>query len=702
MFGRGPGEGREGKFSIHRKSSIDFMTDIGAPPKVIEILKNGFKLPFTKEPENYFEDNNASAKENMTFLRGKIAEWEHDGHVKKVDKRPRVCSPLSVATKIDLQSNKVKLRPCLDASRYLNTIMEVEKVSLTDLSKSEKQLMRNDYMNTMDLENCYFHVSIVKEHQQYLGFQVPDEETGDPIYYVFTVLIYGLSPAAWLITFLTKPIISALNQLGIRTAIFIDDARSLGSSDIEARRNHETVLKYFQQSGWNIQWTKTSEDPSTEIYHQGFIVDSKKMIYTLPEFKIKNIKDLIGGMKETINLRDFAKVVGKLSSAERAIGPVSRVMTRSSYLLIAEAVEKHDQKAWEMKFELNRKVLKDLNFVKDFIQCYNGQPIITSETGFCLNTLIEPSLVRPQLEDEKLVEMWASDTSEIISVAYDVNNPLEVQVDKLTVDERTMSSSGRELLAVEKAIQARQDFLKEMEWKLIYWLTDSQVLCIWLNTGSRISSVASRIVKLFRTLHKLKIRIVPIWLPRSEALIQLADKVSKFKDTDDWGLSTKSFKILQEIENCKFTLDAFASCTNKKVAKFYSKVACPGSAGVNAFLFDWSQDYVYANPPVNLIIDVLKHIQENKCRGVLIVPNWKANVFWPMITCDGKHLLNYFTSFRLIKPTFNVGEYCENSIFRKKKVEILAISWNTIIVPSHEVISKKRCLVNGCDDCSVV
>ena len=71
---------------------------------------------------------------------------------------------------------------------------------------------------------------------------------------------------------------------------------------------------------------------------------------------------------------------------------------------------------------------------------------------------------------------------------------------------------------------------------------------------------------------QVKLKLAPIWIPRSDYIIALADSVSKFKDTDDWGLSEKSFKILQELSPTKFTVDTFANCTNKKCPKFYSKV----------------------------------------------------------------------------------------------------------------------------------
>ena len=107
---------------------------------------------------------------------------------------------------------------------------------------------------------------------------------------------------------------------------------------------------------------------------------------------------------------------------------------------------------------------------------------------------------------------------------------------------------------------------------LIYWLTDSKCFVAWLEGGLRIKSISDRIVALYRKLHVMKLKLAPIWIPRSDCTITLADTVLKFKDTHDWGLIDKSFKILQELSLTEFTLDDFANCTNKRCPKFYSKV----------------------------------------------------------------------------------------------------------------------------------
>ena len=110
-----------------------------------------------------------------------------------------------------------------------------------------------------------------------------------------------------------------------------------------------------------------------------------------------------------------------------------------------------------------------------------------------------------------------------------------------------------------------------------------------IERGSRINSISDRIVALYRKLHRMKPKPAPTWIPRSDHITAPADSASKPKDTDDWGPSEKSFKILQEPSPTKPTVDTLANCTNKKCSKFHSKAPSPGSSGANCFMSDLNE-----------------------------------------------------------------------------------------------------------------
>ena len=50
-------------------------TVIGASSDIIKTLKDRLVLDFKRQPGQYIEDNNESAKRNMTAVREKVDEW---------------------------------------------------------------------------------------------------------------------------------------------------------------------------------------------------------------------------------------------------------------------------------------------------------------------------------------------------------------------------------------------------------------------------------------------------------------------------------------------------------------------------------------------------------------------------------------------------------------------------------------------------
>ena len=215
---------RVGRFSIHDSTSIKFMKRLNPAPEVLQIMEQGLRFNFTTDERDippYHAENNKSCINNIDIAIKKIQSWEEKGFIVKVPNWPYICSPLSVAAKLDYLTGQKKLRPCIDASRHLNKYLIYQKIKLECIDVAEKMMEQGDWQAAFDLENCFFHVRIVEEHQKYLGFSITHH--GVTSYYQFRILIYGLSPAVSIITILTKPLISLLHSRGIRISILMEE-----------------------------------------------------------------------------------------------------------------------------------------------------------------------------------------------------------------------------------------------------------------------------------------------------------------------------------------------------------------------------------------------------------------------------------------------------------------------------------------------
>ena len=379
-----------GKKSIHSPTSLKYYKEVlGADKYVMTILEQGLKFPFRDLPVKYEEQNNRSARDNDRLLWDKITEWEAAQYIERVTVKPTCVNPLSVSEKFDLQTKKLKKRVCLDLSRHVNDYMLPTPVKLCNLTQSESLIDKGDYQAGMDLENQYFHVRIHSDHQTYLGCKVKNPDTLVEHYFQFNVMIYGCKPAAAIVTRLSYPIVKHLHGKGVKFSIYMDDGRTLADSYNLTLEHHLLVQSIFLKAGWNIQYKKTCTVPTQKLYHQGFICDSENMVYKLPEFKIDHLKEIIAeivhSIEDTIKAKELARVIGKIIASEKALGPIVRIMLRSTMVSLDYAVL---SRGWDTYVNLNDTIKTDLQFISDNMDEDNGQPIVNYKTGISLNDLL--------------------------------------------------------------------------------------------------------------------------------------------------------------------------------------------------------------------------------------------------------------------------------------------------------------------------
>ena len=82
----------------------------------MDVIENGYVIPFEQVPPPYEEENNATAKRQMQFVRETVYELKEAGVVEFTTQKPECVSPLTVSEKTKPDGSK-KLRLCWDGSR---------------------------------------------------------------------------------------------------------------------------------------------------------------------------------------------------------------------------------------------------------------------------------------------------------------------------------------------------------------------------------------------------------------------------------------------------------------------------------------------------------------------------------------------------------------------------------------------------------
>ena len=291
-----------------------------------------------------------------------------------------------------------------------------------------------------------------------------------------------------------------------------------------------------------------------------------------------------------------------------------------------------------------------MRLLKNQLHCINGQPMLTSKTGITLNQVLgkisnstnriitdqavlpqhpEPrsGLIPPNIKEADM-KVFASDSSDHTEFTYNVERPGQVYFAEMSSEDEELSSGHRELKSVSNSVLNHPEYFVSTKPVKLYWIVDSQNLYSWLKRGSRKIPVQNDLFQLFLRLTHLNVIIEPILVPRDHEAIVQADFAGKFKNTDGWSIDDISFQTLQTIAGSSFTCDVFAHSSNNRCTKFYSLIPSLGTSGVNAFSMDWSQDYNFICPPMKEIIFVIRHISENPCKGVLVVPHLESSRFW--------------------------------------------------------------------------
>ena len=106
-------------------------------------------------------------------------------------------------------------------------------------------------------------------------------------------------------------------------------------------------------------------------------------------------------------------------------------------------------------------------------------------------------------------------------------------------------------------------------------------------------------------------------------------KSRSFSDKHEWMLNRNVFtEILTAFP--ELNMDLFASRLTTQLTQYCSWQPDPGSAFVDAFSIDWSKFNFYAFPPFSLIPRCPQKIQQDKGKGILIVPVWPTQPWFPI------------------------------------------------------------------------
>ena len=451
-------------------------------------------------------------------------------------------------------------------------------------------------MATFDIKSGYHHIDIHEAYTQYLGL------CWDGLFYKFLVCPFGMAVSGVVFSKVLRELVRRWRSQGITIVLYIDDGILIANTASDLNSAVNTVRDDLKNSGFVVNAEKTHWEPASCLTWLGFQLDAANNIFIVPAEKMARLKAAISRnlkYKTFSSARDISRTVGKICSLFHVYGSTVYILKKNCTLWIA------DRSSWSYKLDLPETVIAELEFwLRN------------------LGRMIRMPLERLHPEYTHVVY---SDASAFGCGAYIVGEPDSSMFHAWTELEKASSSTWRETQAVYLFLSIHEDNFRNGKIK---WYSDNQGVASVVHKGSMCRDLNLCATSILQVCLQNNIQLSINWVPRDENIE--ADALSKFIDSDDWSIQSHIFKLLNT-RHGPFTLDAFASNLTKQVPKFYSKFWCHGTAGVDAFAYNWHDENSWIVPPPKLIPTVIKHMKHCKARGILVVPRWQTSCYWPLL-----------------------------------------------------------------------
>lgn len=355
----------------------------------------------------------------------------------------------------------------------------------------------------------------------------------------------------------------------------------------------------YKNLGLEVNFTKSQLSPSTEVKFLGFIINSSKMNLSLPVEKRHKVWLAVTKILNSnfVTVQQLSETIGLLVSVTPAI--------RYGMLYIKQ-----------LEFEKN-KCLRNHN--GDYSAYLKLSVDALEDLRWWLKNIFNTS--KPIMSDVYDLEI----TTDASLSGWGAHCNGSQTKGTWTVEEAKLHINELELLALFFGLKS---FIKGAGYHIICHVDNTTAISYINKFGGCRSTYSHSIAKLIWQFCEENGHWLTATYIHTKAN-KLADQLSRGSINEhDFSLSDTAFS---EIVKCfgMPEVDLFATYVSKKCIRFWSWLPDPLAEGVDAFTNTWNE-YFYAFPPFILISRVLKKIRSDQSVGILVVPQWESQPWFPV------------------------------------------------------------------------
>lgn len=452
------------------------------------------------------------------------------------------------------------------------------------------------YMASVDLKDAYYTVPIYSVHQKFLKFWFDDK------FYQYTCLPNGLASAPRLFTKLLKPVYSTLRSMGHVSSAYIDDSYLQGDTYNECYNNVVDTVKMLSSLGFCVHPVKSVFIPTQQLVFLGFILDSVAMTVTPTDEKKERIVSACSLMLANTNptIRDLAELIGTLVSnfPGAEFGPLHyRDLERDKYqaLILARG-------NYENHIKLSIRAISEIKWWLRNAQ-YLKRDIVRNNPDVELKSDASNLGWGAVFGEKRVGGRWLSSEA------------------KLHIN----------VLELKAAFFALKCFCTDMKNQHVRISIDNTTAVSYINNmgGSKSPLLNALAIKVWDWCIARNLWVSAVHIA-GKLNVEADEKSRKFNDRHEWQINEQCFNEIIE-SYPSLNIDMFASRLNNMLNVYCSWKPDPNSAYVDAFSVNWSNFEFYAFPPFSLVSKCLNKIIKDKARGIMIVPLWPSQTWFPTL-----------------------------------------------------------------------
>ena len=214
-----------------------------------------------------------------------------------------------------------------DGYTSVNENISPEKFSMSYMSVDDvvhriKQTGRHTLLAKLDLADAFHHIMVRSEDWELLGSSYCHSSKDSPMYYMSTVLPFGLRSSPKLFNdFADATQWIMLNNGTSFVDHYLDDYITLGPPDSSVcHKNLDIMLETCTQVGFAVNPSKV-KGPATVLEFLGIIIDTDTMELRISDERLSSVMDELEKwrMKKKGRKRDILSLIGKLVFVSKVV-----------------------------------------------------------------------------------------------------------------------------------------------------------------------------------------------------------------------------------------------------------------------------------------------------------------------------------------------------------------------------------------------